>query len=97
MKIKFDIECTPEEARQFIGMPNVAPLQEKVMKEIEEKMRDNIQNLDPETFVKTWLPLTMQGWGDIQKSFFEQMGQAGMGIKNSDSDGSKNDNSEDNK
>ena len=24
MKFKFDIECTPEEARQFVGLPSVA-------------------------------------------------------------------------
>jgi len=76
MKFKFDIECTPEEARQFIGMPNVAPLQDKMMKEVEEKMRENIQSLDPETFVKTWMPSTVQGWGDMQKMFFGQMGQS---------------------
>ena len=27
MKVNVDIECTPEEARVFLGLPNVAPLQ----------------------------------------------------------------------
>ena len=77
MKVKFDIECTPEEARQFLGLPNVAPMQDAVMKEIEAKMRENIQTLDPETFVKTWMPATMQSWGDMQKMFWGQMGMGG--------------------
>jgi hypothetical protein len=76
MKIIFDIDCTPEEARQFLGLPNVATMQDAVMKEIEAKMRDNIRNLDPETFVQTWLPATIQGWGEMQKIFWGQMGQA---------------------
>ena len=74
MKINFDIECSPEEARKFLGLPDVVPMQEKMMQEIEAKMQDNIRNLDPETMVKTWLPATMQGWGEMQKMFWSQMG-----------------------
>lgn len=74
MKINFDIECSPEEARRFLGLPDVVPMQEKMMQEIEEKMQDNIRNLDPETMVKTWLPATVQGWGEMQKMFWSQMG-----------------------
>jgi len=84
MKVTFDIECTPDEARQFLGLPNVAALQDRMMKEVEEKMRENMQNLDPETFIKTWLPLSMQGWGDMQKIFFGQMGMPGMGPSGGD-------------
>jgi tetrahydromethanopterin S-methyltransferase subunit B len=74
MKIKFDIECTPEEARAFMGLPDVAPMQEKMMKELEERLSENIRSLDPETMLKTWLPATMEGWGQMQKMFWNQMG-----------------------
>ncbi len=74
MKVKFDIECTPEEARAFLGLPNIAPMQDALMAEMEERMRDNIRSLDPETMLKTWLPATIQGWGEVQKMFWNQMG-----------------------
>lgn len=77
MKVTVNVDCTPEEARAFIGLPNVAPLQERMMKELENRMADNLQNLDPETFMKTWLPLTMENWGQMQKMFWGQM-QMGM-------------------
>lgn len=77
MKVKFDIECTPEEARAFLGLPDVAPMQEAMMAEIEKRMRDNIRSLDPETMLKTWLPATIEGWGQAQKMFWDQMGAAG--------------------
>lgn len=73
MKFKFDIECTPEEARAFVGLPNIASMQERMMQELEKKMQDNIRNLSPEEMVKTWMP-TMQGIGDMQKMFWSQMG-----------------------
>jgi len=40
-------------------------------------MRDNIRSLDPETMLRTWLPATIQGWGEVQKMFWEQMGMPG--------------------
>jgi hypothetical protein len=74
MKVKFDIECTPEEARHFLGLPDVAPMQDAMMKEMEELMRENIRSLDPETMIKTMLPATIEGWGQVQKMFWDQMG-----------------------
>lgn len=79
MKFNFDIECTPEEARAFFGLPNVAPMQERMMQELEERLHENIRNLTPEEMVKTWMPATMQGWGEMQKMFWGQMGMSGMG------------------
>lgn len=78
MKVTVNVDCTPEEARAFIGLPNIAPLQERMMKEMESRMAENLQKLDPETFMKTWLPLSMEGWGEMQKMFWSQM-QMGMG------------------
>lgn len=74
MKFTIDVDCTPEEARQFIGLPDVAPLQDRMMQELEERMREQMQNMDPETFIKTWMPATIQGWEDMQKMFWNQMG-----------------------
>lgn len=76
MKWNFDIECTPEEARRFLGLPDLGPMQERMMKELEERMAENLRALDPETLVKTWMPMTMQGWGEMQKMFWSQMGVA---------------------
>ncbi len=79
MKVTFDIDCTPEEARAFLGLPNIAPLQDRAMKELEDRMVENIRSLDPETFVKTWLPASIEGWGEIQKMFWSHMNQMGGG------------------
>lgn len=74
MKFKFDIECTPEEARAFIGLPDVAPMQDRMMKELEERLAENMRNLTPEEMVKTWMPATIQGFGEMQKMFWSQTG-----------------------
>lgn len=74
MKVTFDIECTPEEARKFLGLPDVAPMQEAMMKELSQRMQDNVKAMDPETMMKTWFPVAMQNMTDMQKMFWTQMG-----------------------
>jgi len=74
MKIKFEVECTPDEARQCLGLPDVAALQDRMLNRIEAKMQENLGFLDPETLMRTWLPIPIQGWGEIQKMFWSQMG-----------------------
>lgn len=38
MKVTIDIDCTPAEAREFLGLPNIQPMQEKAIKAVEEKL-----------------------------------------------------------
>lgn len=73
MKVKIDIDCTPEEARSFFGLPDVKPLQDVMMKEVEQRMMANVQAMDPEMLVKTWLPAGIQGWEQMQRMFWSQM------------------------
>ncbi len=76
MKIKFDIDCTPEEARAFLGLPDVAPMQRALMEEIGERMNAGLEAMDPEALMKTWMPLGVQGLEQAQKMFWAQMGPA---------------------
>ena len=72
MKIKLDIDCTPDEARGFFGLPDVKPLQQRMMKEIEQRMIQGLQAVDPADMMKTWMPATMQGFDQMQR-FWSQM------------------------
>jgi hypothetical protein len=77
MKLKFDIDCTPEELRGFFGLPEVKPMQERLMAEVEERMRASLKALDPEAMLKTWLPAGLKGFEQLQEMFFAQMGGGG--------------------
>lgn len=76
MKITIDIDCTPEEARHFLGLPDVKPMQDAMMQDIQERMRASLLAMDPETMMKTWLPAGMQGVEQLQKMFWSQMAAA---------------------
>ncbi|WP_019645114.1 DUF6489 family protein [Novispirillum itersonii] len=77
MKISVDIDCTPEEARDFLGLPDVKPMQDAMMNEIQKQMTANLQAMDPETLFKTWLPAQVQGLEQMQKFFWSQFTKGG--------------------
>lgn len=81
MKITVDIDCTPDEARRFLGLPDVQPLQAALMEELEKRMRANLDQMDPETMLKTWLPAGLQGFEQMQKLFWSQLAGATGGGK----------------
>ena len=60
MKFTMNVECTPEEARSFFGLPDVQPMQERLMADMEERMRANIRAMDPEVIARTWLSVRMR-------------------------------------
>jgi len=47
MKVNIEIDCTPVEARQFFGLPNVEPIQAAVMQQLEKRMLADIDRLSP--------------------------------------------------
>lgn len=79
MKITIDVDCTPEEARQFLGLPDVAPMQAALMAQIQERMEANMKAMEPEALFNTWLPAGLQGLEGLQKMFWAQMTGAGAG------------------
>ncbi len=80
MKIKIDIDCTPQEARAFLGLPDVAPMQEELLAEMQARMKEAVAGADLEALLKTWMPAGLQdglqGWENLQKAFWAKaMGQ----------------------
>jgi hypothetical protein len=75
VKIHLDIDCTPAEARAFFGLPDVAPLQEEVMKELQGRMLKNVRLMDPEVMFRAWMPFATQGVEDLRNLFSQATGR----------------------
>lgn len=73
MKITVNVDCTPEEARKFFGLPDVEPLQTAMIEDIKERMKANVAALDPEIMFKTWFPTSVDGLEQMQKMFWGQL------------------------
>jgi Family of unknown function (DUF6489) len=73
VKITVNVDCTPEEARAFLGLPDVKPMQEQLMRDVQERMAANIRAMEPEAILRTWLPATMKGFEQLQEILLSQM------------------------
>lgn len=79
MKLRIDIECTPEEARSFFGLPELSPLHAELTETLSERMRDALERSDPETLMKTWMPTGLEGFERLQKMFWGAAAEAAGG------------------
>ena len=73
MKITIDIDCTPEEARAFMGMPDVRPLQDEIMADMKERMKEAARNFEPEAALKSWMGASGEGMEQMMR-FWQQVG-----------------------
>jgi hypothetical protein len=71
VKIRVDVDCTPEEARTFLGLPDVQPMQEALLREMQARMMANIRAMEPEEMMKAWLPASMKGFEQLQEFFMK--------------------------
>src|SRR4029079_717432 len=84
MKVNVEVTCTPEEARAFFGLPDLGPMQQRVLGEIEDRLRSSLNAMNPETIFKTWLPASMQGVEQVQQlqqMFWSQLANIASGKK----------------
>jgi hypothetical protein len=77
MKITINIDCTPAETRQYMGLPDVAPMQEAMLREWQERMMANVTSMQPAELIKTWLPMGLDSWLEMQKTFWTKMTSVG--------------------
>ncbi|NBT39748.1 MAG: hypothetical protein EBT20_04735 [Alphaproteobacteria bacterium] len=69
MKIQMNIECTPQEARAALGLPDLEPLHAIFIDQMTEQLKQTADQLDPNEFVKTWAPLGAQSLDAFNKMF----------------------------
>jgi hypothetical protein len=77
MKVTIDIDCTPEEARRFLGLPDLEKAHEAVSEAMAARMRDTVADFDAEALLKSWLPGGAKGLEEMQKSFWAGFTGAG--------------------
>jgi len=78
MKAKIEIDCTPIEARDFLGLPDVKPMQEAMMDQMQAKMQENIANFTPDALMRTWFSFDPKVAERFQDMF---MNIAGLGAR----------------
>ena len=61
MKVTVDVDCTPEEARRFLGLPDLGPVHEAYVAKMQKAMSDGVTPESVAELVKSWGPMTEAG------------------------------------
>jgi hypothetical protein len=75
MKITIDIDCTPQEARAFLGLPPLEPMQEALVAQMQERLARYLDALEPEALMSAWLPGGVKGLTALQEQLWQQMAE----------------------
>ena len=80
MKFNIEVECTPDEARRFLGLPEVAGMQERLIEDMEVQLKETIRTMDGKAMLEQWLPVGIKGVEQFQ-SFWTQLAAAAAGVQ----------------
>ncbi|MCW2363478.1 MULTISPECIES: DUF6489 family protein [Sphingobium] len=87
MKFKVDVECTPEEARSFLGLPDLKPIHDLYIQAVLDTMSGQTNLEQMERMFRSMSPL-----GDAGMKLFSSLMDIGMGAAGAGSPSkSKND------
>ena len=60
MKFTVNVECSPEEARRFMGLPDVTPINEALVSEMTNRMQKNLALMSGESMMSSWMSVGTQ-------------------------------------
>jgi len=81
MKINISIDASAEEMREFLGLPNIRPLQEDMLQAIRQNMQQGAAGFDPLSLMKPLFPAQMQSMEMLQKSFWDAFNKTEAGTE----------------
>ncbi len=71
MKFNVTVEATAQEMREFLGLPNIKPMQDEMLESMRTSMEESRANLDPMGFMKPMFPAQLQTLEMLQRTFWE--------------------------
>jgi len=55
MKMTIEVDCSPEEARRFLGLPDVSTLNDHLVGEMKKRIDANMSMISPDELIKNWM------------------------------------------
>ena len=79
MKVTVDVDCTPEEARRFMGLPDMSAVHEAYTDKMTKMIDEGITPDAVESMMRNWMPMGEVGM-NLWRTMFDQMSR-GSGTK----------------
>ena len=81
MKVTIEIDCTPIEAREFLGLPDVRAMQSAMMDRMQTQMTANMEKFSPEAMMQSWFAFDPKIAERFQDMFVTMAGLGGLATK----------------
>ncbi|HEX8620449.1 MAG TPA: DUF6489 family protein [Allosphingosinicella sp.] len=72
MKISVDVDCTPEEARRFLGLPDLTPVHQAYVERMTKVASEGLTADSAAEMMKAWGPMNEAGMA-MWRSMLEGM------------------------
>ena len=77
MKLIIEIDATPKEVREAVGLPDIQAVQDRVIDKIEDRVMTTINDLDPTNLLKIIIPEGLGILDGLQKTILENLSIGG--------------------
>jgi hypothetical protein len=74
MKVTIELDCTPEEARRMMGLPDLTPLHDLYLSRMREALDGRVAPETVAAMMRSWTPV-----GDAGMDFWRQLFAANSG------------------
>jgi hypothetical protein len=81
MKVRMEMDMTPDEARRLMGLPDLTEMQARLVKEFERRMMAAMDKSEPEAMLKQWFSMGSQGLEQFQRFMWDSARKASSGGK----------------
>ncbi len=81
MKVRMEVDMTPDEARRLMGLPDLTAAQSRLVAEMERRMMAAMENSEPEVMLKQWFSLGSQGLEQFQRFLWDSAHKAASATK----------------
>ena len=61
MKINVEVDCTPEEARRLMGLPDMTPVHDAFITQMQETLKNGVAPDRMMSMIKSWSPMGESG------------------------------------
>ena len=79
MKVHIELDMTPEEARKLMGLPDLSALQDRMMEEMERRVKAALDPSDLDAMMKAWMPVAAPGFEQFQRFLWDSAKRAAGG------------------
>lgn len=73
MKVNVEVDCTPEEARRAVGLPDLSPIHDRYVAMVLESMSGTVKPELLDSMMKSWSPM-----GEAGMNFWRRMFDGSM-------------------